>query len=476
MAKITLSPNDEVYANDSLSVTASGLTYDSGVAYYLYKIYIDGQIWKTYTISSGKASDSKTYTVPSSATDSVEVILYWYVSGLSEIKADSASVSVVSSSGDSGGSSSSASAPTIGSITLTPVDSDGNTMQYALRGLSRIKVTASGCYANSGDISYYTFSGENFYRYIKSSSSSASATSSLLTSYGTLTYQARVYNTDGMYTSGTKSIYCYDYEKPFFNYFKVYRSDSSGNADINGAYITCEYSINYTSIGGSNSVTMDIYCNNSVLKADITSESGKYITGMGTYSIDSQYALYAIVTDTFGGSTSSETVNIYPSGKILNIASDGQSMGIGGLAASESGTLDIYWNTNFHGNITMDDAHKLSVPSCSVTNDLTVGSLTTGSLSINGASLSLPEIETGTFTLGYSETGLYYEDIQFSRTFTDSPFVTITPVDYSGYSSGDIDYIFLNYITDEGFRYTINLSSTSAASYITFHWMAIYAP
>lgn len=101
MASLAVDPSNEISAGGRLTVQATGLTYsdmNSATDYYEIKIYVDSSLEYTSTIAYGDASFINTYTIPSSASRSVEVILHRWISGIGWFDSDSATVSIAASS------------------------------------------------------------------------------------------------------------------------------------------------------------------------------------------------------------------------------------------------------------------------------------------------------------------------------------------------------------------------------------------
>ena len=430
MAYLIADPSDEIYAGSRLTVQANGLTYSSDNDYYEIRVYVDGDIQYTSEITYDREVYTKTYSIPSRASDTVNIQLHQWVSGLGYVKRDAISIDVIADSEESGGSSSGGGStiiynPTIGSFDLTPINSSGGTTSIAVQGKTRIQASVSGCTAGSGYISSYTFTSP-------SGSYNTSSTYNVFSSpsgSGWFTYGVYVYNSAGGSTYTSKQIYVYPYSAPYFTKFNAYRSNSSGTADVNGEYITYEYQIGYSSVNNTNSITVNIYCNGSNIK-QASGTSGKYTT-TSTHSIDEQHNLYAIVTDTYGANIKSAIENIYPSGKILNIAADGQSIGIGGLAPDIPATLSCYWN-------------------------MIVSTL-------NGR--QLPEIEIGKVSVGGGSTPIA---ITYSKPFSGYPCLYMIP-----------QYPYLDIQTSTWSSGPRNFSCTITTTWggnWDVYWIAIYVP
>ena len=471
MASIYFYPTNYIETGESLTISIEDIGWTNGLSAseesYSVAVYAGNKIYQQWTISYGIESSIKSITAPSYEC-AITVKVTRHVSGAGQFNEGSESISVVESSssggssgGGSGGSGGSSSySPTIGSITLTPVDNNGNKMNYAIQGISRIKVEATGCYANSGYISSYTFSGPNLTQTYWTSSSYCDAISNIVTSYGTLYYYVTVRNSDDGSTRSGASIKCYDYTSPSFTYFRAYRSDANGNADMKGTYVAFEYSIQCTSIAGSNKTTMAIYCGNTQVTSGITSSSGRYVTKTSSYNISTQYDFYAIVTDTYGGTGKSEYAKVYPSGKILNVAANGQSIGVGGEAPSnKNGVLECYWGANFKGNVDVSEYELKS-------KNLSVSGISTFTNKPTWSGWTAPEIQTGVEELHSNEVE---KTIYFKKAFTDVPSVIFTPT--YGDNGGSQNYVYLKNVYENAFNIGFRIYDD-----IDVYWTAIYAP
>jgi hypothetical protein len=407
----------------SLSVDYYIDVYNNGWIDTLYGTYVDE--------SSPLAVNQENYTIPSDANGEIRFTLY---TSNDNALQDRVYVTASILNYDT---------PTLGSFAVsnTPL----------VQGMTQVTLTATVTSAGSGDIECYVFSDGINSKTVYTSALSASATLPAPKNYGNKSYTVRVYNTYNKDKMATCSTYVYQYSAPYFSNFKAYRSDANKNPNIKGLYITYEYQVNYSSINNTNIPTVTITCDGSNIKT-VSGANGAYVTTY-TYSVDMQHSIYATVVDTYGGKSTSSTINFYPSGKILNISPDGNSIGVGGDApnvqSGDSGAFGCYWPAYFYGNATIDG-------------DLTItGSLNTSDE--NSSAWSVPEVQRGSFTMreGIAST----ESITFAKQFTGTPFVSFSIVgEYANVAT-----VYLTSVNKSGFQYY-----NGANASVTIRWIAIY--
>lgn len=239
--------------------------------------------------------------------------------------------------------------PTVGTITLNPTDI--NSKNILVQNKNKITVSVSDCSAGSGSsIKSYTFSGPG----ISSTTTSRSVSGGPISNTGTLTYTVKVTDNRGRTASKTATITCYAYSAPSFTSFSAYRSDSSGTANSNGAYIKCSFGVNFASVNSTNDVTVKIFYKKSTASSyssttvltDSTSKSGSKI--LSSIALDSTYTVYATVTDNYSGSSSSSAITVFGASRILNISKDGTGFAIGKMSESNN-SFECKWDAKFYG-------------------------------------------------------------------------------------------------------------------------------
>ena len=309
-----------------------------------------------YVISGTTTANNTTiYTqLPNSISGTMTAVLYTYNSDESQIGSTSSKTFTVTIPNSV--------MPTVGTITIDPVNittSDGVSRNILVKGKNKVTVSVSGCSAGAGsNIKSYTFSGPN----VSVTTTGTSVTSSsVISNTGTLTYTIQVTDTRGRTASKTATITCYDYAAPYFKSFSAYKANANGDADENGSYIKCNYTIGYSSVNSTNNVTVKILYKknkdtsdyssiNSILNS--TSTSGSSL--LDSIDSSSTYTVYALITDNYNGSVPSTSITIFGESRILNITKDGTGFAIGKLAES-SNLFECRWDAKFNNNISCVD-------------------------------------------------------------------------------------------------------------------------
>lgn len=241
--------------------------------------------------------------------------------------------------------------PTISAsnITLSP-----QTYNYLIQNKNKLTVSVSGCSAGTGSgIKSYTFSGPG----VSTTTTATSVTSSTISNTGTITYTVTVTDNRGRTASATKNYTCHAYSAPKIT-LSAYRvaSSSSTDANSNGTYARCTYNLSYASIDGSNKPTIKIYykksaasswSSTSVSTSSTTSGTSGTVNATGNHtlssiSVNDTYTIYASITDSYGGSTSSIYVTLFGAERILNVRPGGKGIAFGKMASTDN-VLDSKW-------------------------------------------------------------------------------------------------------------------------------------
>lgn len=242
--------------------------------------------------------------------------------------------------------------PTIGTIELIPTVI--NNYSILVQGKNKLTINVSGCSAGTGsDIKSYAFSGPG----TSSTTTSTSVSVGPISDTGTLTYTVKVTDQRGRTASKSATITCYAYSVPYFKSFSAYRADSSGTADSNGTYLKCTYSIAYADVNNTNSTSVNItYTTGDTSKtASVSDGSASINLGNNT----STYKVYAKVTDSYGGASASNAINIFGASRIFNATTDGLGLAIGKMSEKTSsdtnGLFECAFDAKFYKNITIND-------------------------------------------------------------------------------------------------------------------------
>lgn len=239
--------------------------------------------------------------------------------------------------------------PTVGTITLDPVDISGNNV--LIQNKNKLTISVDRCTAGAGSsIKSYTFSGPG----ISTTTTSTSVTGGSFSDTGTLTYTVTVTDNRGRTASESASISCYAYSSPYFGSFNAYRCRSDGTADENGTYIKGNYKLGFSSVHSTNKVTVTIlykqsaasdYLSTTVL-TNSTNTSGSFL--LESFDADSTYIFYARITDIYGGNSSSNSMTVFGSSRVLNVSADGTGVAIGKQSES-SHLFECRWDAQFLG-------------------------------------------------------------------------------------------------------------------------------
>ena len=153
----------------------------------------------------------------------------------------------------------------------------------------------------------------------------------MLSTSGSQKVSAKVTDSRGISKSSDPiAIEVLEYKNPSIT-LTVFRVDENGDKKANGAYLQCNYSLDYSPFNGKNKVTVTVYGvpvpgNSDELAKDSTATSGSKNFEANP---DMAYKVYAIVTDSLGGQGSSATTSLLGAERIINIYPDGTGVAFG---------------------------------------------------------------------------------------------------------------------------------------------------
>lgn len=219
----------------------------------------------------------------------------------------------------------------------------------------RWDVTASGAYDST--ITKCEITGPNLSYTSTTSSNSYSATSSTLTTCGTMTYTAKITDSRGNTTTQYGTIYVEDYNPPVITSINSFRSDSNGNLNSSGQYVTHKIDSSFYTLGGKNNVTITVsrkesssstYTNPVTIKNDATNQTSyTYTYPTSSFSLDTTYDFQIRISDSVG-EWSTTYSHIGTKNIPINLSSDNNSVAIGGFAQpSNIGRFDCAWEAHF---------------------------------------------------------------------------------------------------------------------------------
>ena len=188
-----------------------------------------------------------------------------------------------------------------------------------------VAITAAGAKGSTIKSYYSTFDGRAY--------DTASFTTPPLSINDTIYLEVTVSDSRGRTASTTVPIVVMGYSVPAISALQVYRVNSAGAADQDGAYIAVRYAYSVQPLNNKNTASMVLeykrsidttwsrLLTNSALSADTTAKPTNV-----TFSTDYQYDIRMTVTDWFGSATSYPTE--LPSGAvIMDISADGKGLG-----------------------------------------------------------------------------------------------------------------------------------------------------
>lgn len=238
------------------------------------------------------------------------------------------------------------------SVSFTVSDPLGYFSTYGayVKGKSKFKiaVTASGV-SGSTIASYKVVANGKTY-------TSANVETDVIASSGTLTITVTVTDSRGRTATTSQNVTVLAYETPKITAMSVKRTDSSGNSNSGGAYLSVIFSSSVSSINSKNSAVYKVRYkkknSTTYTEATLTSYSKNYAVSSGRYTFSadtaSSYDVILVATDDF---TSVEKAGIGPSiTKVFSFLAKGLGMAIGKVAELEN-TLEIAFETMFHKSV-----------------------------------------------------------------------------------------------------------------------------
>ena len=138
--------------------------------------------------------------------------------------------------------------PTVGTLTLDPVDIGGNNV--LIQNKNKLAIKVSGCSAGTGSsIKSYVFSGPG----VSTTTTSTSITGGPFSQTGDLKYTAQVTDSRGRPASQDATITCHPYNSLSFKSFSANRIDLDEKK-----YIEYKYDLNFPSVDNTNKVSVTI--------------------------------------------------------------------------------------------------------------------------------------------------------------------------------------------------------------------------
>jgi len=244
--------------------------------------------------------------------------------------------------------------PTAGTLAAA-INSDTSGTGKYVKGMCKAKVTLSGSGGAYGStVKSYTITGGGY------TVNTASFTTGILASSGTITFTASVTDSRGRTSNSvTCSITVLDYTKPSVSSCKVYRCDASGNTSNAGTYFAVECTANYSSSISGNALTINAKYKKSTdstygTATACTSGTQKVIGG--NLSASSTYDVQVIVSDNYN--TVTLTYSLPTKSTLLSfIKNTGAAIG---KVAELANWLDVQWSTRIRSNFKVDGTSQFT--------------------------------------------------------------------------------------------------------------------
>ena len=261
--------------------------------------------------------------------------------------------------------------PKLGTVSIDPENittTDNQSRNILVQNKNKITISVSGSSAGRGSsIKSYVF------EVLKGSTVVASTTTTNtsvklgpFSQSGNLKFRVTITDARSRSSSNSGSeleCMCYDYSAPYFGTFNIYRANSNGAQDMNGAYIKCEYGLSFSSVNNTNSCVLTAHYNDMVYTS--TANSTSMLINLNGDK-NTTYKVYLSVADNYGGTDRTSFVTIFGQTRVLNITSDGTGIAIGKMADSKE-LFECRWPAKFDGNVTVGTSTQNDTPTSGIT-------------------------------------------------------------------------------------------------------------
>ena len=235
-------------------------------------------------------------------------------------------------------------APTISSVTATPVNDNSVLSGWGVyaygKSKAQIKINgAAGAYGSTIKSCSITTSPN------VGSSTASSFTTGLIYTSGTITVTAKITDSRGRSATKTTAFSVYAYSAPYFSAVESYRCNSNGaRDDVGGTYARICATFGRSNLNGSNSVSCRLVMTqiggSYSTSATLTSGAAA-ILGGGNLAADASYNVTITLTDTVG-TVSVYSLTIPSAAYIMHIKKGGRAVGFGTAAGADE-TITFGW-------------------------------------------------------------------------------------------------------------------------------------
>ena len=225
------------------------------------------------------------------------------------------------------------------SVALSVTDAAGYFGTYGayVQGYSKLKITATPTLAYGSPIKTYAITADG------KSYSTNPATTPALQGKGTLTLTAKVIdNRDRSSTTATKDITVLEYAKPVVN-LSVYRCNSSGTKDSEGAYMKIVVTSTISSLNSKNSATYKVVHPGGTLTGSGTS----FTSSVLACDVSSTHNIEVTITDKLSSTTKAAVIPIAYT--LLDYYETGKGIAFGKVATRDG--FDCAMQAYFTGGV-----------------------------------------------------------------------------------------------------------------------------
>lgn len=239
------------------------------------------------------------------------------------------------------------------SVAVTDATGYENTYGNPIKGLSKFKVTVTPTLAHGSPIaSYSVYANSATY-------TSASFTTGVLRSSGTMSVSATVKDKRGRTGTATVSKTVLDYLEPVVAVLTVYRCDEDGTEHDQGEFVKVNFTAEVTALNSKNKALYTLYYKKS---ADTEFTEVGLDELQNKYSVNSSYIFPAdsnssydvefTVTDNF--KTTKRTTSASTASTLIHHRADGTGLGLGKLGEVENGVdvgLEVCLRNPVYGKV-----------------------------------------------------------------------------------------------------------------------------
>ena len=232
-------------------------------------------------------------------------------------------------------------------------------------------VLAYGAYDST--ITKCVISGQNLSYISTNSLTSYSAQSSTLTIAGEKVYTVTVTDSRGRTASQTGRITILDYNSPVITSANSFRSNADGTLNGSGEYVTHKLTASFYTLQGNNTIKIEVFdkesSNSTYSKSSVIIKNDSddkivnysYTYPNSSFKADTKYDFKIVISDSIGQSSTVYT-HVGTKNVPINIASDNNSIAIGGFAQKTKdniGRFDCAWEAHFTSAPQVDSDRNL---------------------------------------------------------------------------------------------------------------------